>query len=41
MFRITDFFVPTKEMFMMMLLRLNEDFDDDLLQDAIEMLTEM
>jgi hypothetical protein len=41
MFRITEFFVPTKEIYMMLLLHLNEDFDDDLLQDAIEALIDL
>ena len=36
--RITDFFVLTKDMYMILLLHLDEDLDDDLLQDAIEML---
>ena len=32
--------IPMKDEYMMMLLSLNEDFDDDLLQDAIGMLVE-
>ena len=30
--------VEMRDVFLTMLLRLNEDFDDDLLQDAMEML---
>jgi hypothetical protein len=30
--------VPMKDLFMNMLLHLNQDFDDDLLMDAVEML---
>ena len=33
--------VPQKDIYMNLLLHINEDFDDDLLQDTIEILVDM
>jgi hypothetical protein len=33
--------IPLKDLYMNMLLCVNEDFDDDLLQDAIQMLVDI
>jgi hypothetical protein len=38
MFRIVDLSMDMKGIYMLLLLHINEDFDDDLLQDAIELM---
>ena len=38
--RIIDLDTEVRSLYMMILLHLNEDFDDDLLQDVVELLTE-
>ena len=38
--RIIDLDTEVRSLYMLMLLHLNEDFDDDLLQDVVELLTE-
>jgi hypothetical protein len=35
---MTDWALETKNVFLQFLLQLNEDFDDDLLQDSIDLL---
>lgn len=38
--KITDTSKPIKDVYMYMLEHINEDFDEDLLQDCVELLTE-
>ena len=38
--RIIDLDSEVRSLYMLMLFHLNEDFDDDLLQDVVELLTE-
>ena len=38
--RIIDVVTNIRDVVMFMLLHINEDFDDDMLQDAIELITE-